>query len=603
MRGRALLLGVSCCRLYNCRLYSPQFRRIYDMSLRKVVVTHESETMTVGLSFRYQDEGRNVDRIFNLQRSTQDELGNTLARISGNILKAVFKKKKNKKSEDFKYDEIPVKMLRVDNEESVPEDMTCYDSFVVNSKSHNLIIGDIQYAIDLNPPVVKTVDLPKNMMAGFPVYPNKLEVAFAEKEQCIFKWFKSDIKFETDKVANAHLNKIKWIELEHGLACRTTCEDVGRLFKVVVTPYMGERRGEDAEVVSSVLVSAGPGECPFERRHEFTKNMAGNNSLRVISYNILAELYADSDHARNILFSSCPPYALDLDYRKQLLIKEILGYNGDLICLQEVDEKVFNRDLLPALGSQGLEGHYTAKGGQVTEGCTIFCRKNKLRILEQNRFLLSAELQNNILFADMWEEVQTSPDLTLKMTQRSTVLQVSVIESVENPSKLIVVGITHLYFHPDADHIRLLQAGICIKLLQQVLSLYETKHPEKEVSLIFCGDFNSTPEFEVYRLMTTQLVDFDDIDWSGKESEFVKNIRLSHNLELDSACGCPPYTNYTTGFYGCLDYIFYQTDKFIVKQVIPMPSHEEVTEHVAIPSITFPSDHIALIADLEFKET
>lgn len=47
--------------------------------------------------------------------------------------------------------------------------------------------------------------------------------------------------------------------------------------------------------------------------------------IRVVCYNILADLYADSDFARSKLFSSCPPYAIDMDYRKQLLIKELIG--------------------------------------------------------------------------------------------------------------------------------------------------------------------------------------------------------------------------------------------------------------------------------------
>lgn len=55
------------------------------------------------------------------------------------------------------------------------------------------------------------------------------------------------------------------------------------------------------------------------------------------------------------------------------------GYNGDIVCLQEVDEKVFNRDLLPALRVEGLDGVYCAKGGQVTEGVAIFFRQTKVR--------------------------------------------------------------------------------------------------------------------------------------------------------------------------------------------------------------------------------
>jgi len=32
-----------------------------------------------------------------------------------------------------------------------------------------------------------------------------------------------------------------------------------------------------------------------------------------------------------------------------------------------------------------------------------------------------------------------------------------------------------------------------------------------------------------------------------------------------------------------------------------MPSHDDVTKHVGLPSILFPSDHLSLIADLKIK--
>ena len=38
---------------------------------------------------------------------------------------------------------------------------------------------------------------------------------------------------------------------------------------------------------------------------------------RFVTYNLLADLYADSDYSRTVLHPQCPPYALDMDYRKQ----------------------------------------------------------------------------------------------------------------------------------------------------------------------------------------------------------------------------------------------------------------------------------------------
>jgi 2',5'-phosphodiesterase len=45
----------------------------------------------------------------------------------------------------------------------------------------------------------------------------------------------------------------------------------------------------------------------------------------MVSYNILADLYCDADFTREVLHPYCPPYALAIDYRKQLFIKEIKG--------------------------------------------------------------------------------------------------------------------------------------------------------------------------------------------------------------------------------------------------------------------------------------
>lgn len=583
-------------RLSHHRFYSRGLRRLYSMEDRKVVVTHDEESLTVGLSFRFQHA--NIDRTFNFMRSTEEDINSVLMRISSNIQKVLDKKKK--RNED-PAPLVPIDVRTHDGGVSVNKDMSCYECFVAQAEHHCLDIGEKLYTLDVNPPIVKSLELPKNIMAGFPVYPSKFEVTSGNEEDSTFMWYKSDIKFSSDKEAKAQMHKIKWLEMGTDYICLTENDDVGRLLKMVARPRQGERQGEDAEAVASVLVSAGPGQCPFQRRHEITKNPAGQNSLRVISYNILADQYADSEFARSSLFPSCPTYAMDIDYRKQLLLKEISGYNGDLVCLQEVDEKVFMRYLQPALRTEGFEGIYTAKGGSVTEGVVLFYRLTKLRLLESQRLILSEELQTNVLFAEIWEQIRCSEELKEKVINRSTGLQVSVLESVENPKHVLVVGVTHLYFRPEADHIRLLQAGMSLQILLQVMGLYQNKYPEKEVSLLFAGDFNSTPEFEVYRLMTCQMAGFDDIDWTDKENERVSGVNFSHDLELASACGCPPYTNYTKGFYGCLDYIFYQTDKFSVKQVVELPSHEEVTQHEFLPSITIPSDHLAIIADLEFK--
>lgn len=54
------------------------------------------------------------------------------------------------------------------------------------------------------------------------------------------------------------------------------------------------------------------------------------NRFRLLSYNILADIYADSDYTRTVLHPYCPPYALEIDYRIQLILKELDG-NWDVL--------------------------------------------------------------------------------------------------------------------------------------------------------------------------------------------------------------------------------------------------------------------------------
>ena len=45
---------------------------------------------------------------------------------------------------------------------------------------------------------------------------------------------------------------------------------------------------------------------------------------------------------------------LDPDYRRPLILQELLGFNADIICLQEVDEKAFAEYFQPQLQQAGM---------------------------------------------------------------------------------------------------------------------------------------------------------------------------------------------------------------------------------------------------------
>lgn len=51
------------------------------------------------------------------------------------------------------------------------------------------------------------------------------------------------------------------------------------------------------------------------------------------------------------------------------------------------------------------------------------------------------------------------------------------------------------------------------------------------------------------------------------KSEIVEGFDITQPFEMKSAYGEPKFTNYTAGFSGCLDYIYYQSDKLKLLQV------------------------------------
>merc|ERR1740138_1138545 len=76
---------------------------------------------------------------------------------------------------------------------------------------------------------------------------------------------------------------------------------------------------------------------------------------------------------------------------------------------------------------------------------------------------------------------------------------------------LVLVSNTHLFFHPKARHIRLLQA-MC--LLQQVHELRERHRTAALLPhVLLCGDLNCTPDQAVVRLLLQGEVPGDHPDW------------------------------------------------------------------------------------------
>ena len=239
-----------------------------------------------------------------------------------------------------------------------------------------------------------------------------------------------------------------------------------------------------------------------------------------------------------------------------------------------MDKKVFENHLEPVLAESNLAGEFAKKGGQVSEGLAIFWRRERLELVDFSSLFLPSLLQTPP-YAYLWENLKANEALVNTLTQRTTELAIAVlrVNTGNDEQRLLVVGNTHLYFKPDADHIRLIQAELCRKELERVKGEVIRKYPGAKISIVLCGDFNSTPEYDnhmggVLQLMTQGEVDEKHLDWKSREGEEIEGVSLHSDTLFFSAAGTPKYTNYTEGFKDCLDYIFVEEGSAAVDQVI-----------------------------------
>ena len=82
-----------------------------------------------------------------------------------------------------------------------------------------------------------------------------------------------------------------------------------------------------------------------------------------------------------------------------------------------------------------------------------------------------------------------------------------------------------------------------------------------------------------------------------------RGLELRHDFRFQNVTGTEHCTNYTASFKAVLDYIMIDSDHLSVDRVVPLPSVGEVSEFIALPSAYFPSDHLALVADIKWKQS
>lgn len=141
-------------------------------------------------------------------------------------------------------------------------DTSC-ESLLQDSAELKLVIMEKTYLVKRNVPYVSYISLPASMLVGFPTYPTKFESLYTDKRRSIFNWYRND-------AVNNKPNS--WVYLKEGYLYVPNVSDIGCNLKISCVPRNESDSGCSIEVESKNTVEAGPGLCPFDIRHEFTKN-------------------------------------------------------------------------------------------------------------------------------------------------------------------------------------------------------------------------------------------------------------------------------------------------------------------------------------------
>lgn len=328
-------------------------------------------------------------------------------------------------------------------------------------------------------------------------------------------------------------------------------------------------------------------------------------SFNILDYNILCDRYATAQ-----MYGYTPSWALSWEYRKEFILQEVMSYGADICCMQEVASEQYEDYFLHHLSQQEYEGIFACKTRARTmreeerkqvDGCAIFYKSNKFSLVERKTIEFNQMALQRPDFKkteDMFNRVMTKDEIAV----------IALLENVESGSRLIVANV-HIHWDPEFRDVKLVQVAMLVEELERIGASF-AKYPAKldvkkgyppaphysdayKIPTIVCGDFNSIPGSGVYEFLSNGGV-------AGNHEDFMDHIYgdytaqgLAHKHTLKSSysnIGELPFTNYTPGFQGVLDYIWYNTNALAITGLLGEVDKSYLEKVVGFPNAHFPSE-------------
>jgi len=226
----------------------------------------------------------------------------------------------------------------------------------------------IELGIISNPPTMISISTWENFTGEiFTCVPLVIETTIIHATKSIITWFVDE------KVVQHDSNMYT-----------PTVDDIGKHISILVTPIRPGHNGAGCQEAYSFSnkVQALPKMPIMELRKEWSNRVNTTNNLRVVTYNILADLYAgrEIDQSHHIMYGHCGLECLARQRRMPMIVAELLSYHADIVCLQEVDLHIYESLLRPVLEACGYQGFFSNKISSNQEGCAMFWSTDEFEV-------------------------------------------------------------------------------------------------------------------------------------------------------------------------------------------------------------------------------
>ncbi|EJK60731.1 hypothetical protein THAOC_18864 [Thalassiosira oceanica] len=342
------------------------------------------------------------------------------------------------------------------------------------------------------------------------------------------------------------------------------------------------------------------------------------NSVRVVSFNALADQYL---HYQERSRPNSSWAVFDKKRRHWLLgqvFQRFVDEGVDFICLQEIDFKIarqvladnngYTRLLTPTgygQGDQRRPDTANGRGGTRVDACCIF-------------FSREWELVGNEMIVNLDSLAGDRSTKFGRTFKRGNFGIIARLRSVFSGREVLVCN-CHLFWDPKFEYVKLAQVHyMCLKVQEELEC--------SSCPVIFCGDLNSQPGSLVHEYLSTgQLFRSAELkklrlrqvakglnekvqEWlAGEETSSTSVLENPiRHLLLESAYSSLGHgymqeeielTNKTADFSGVIDYIFSSSASMAQTGRLHVPKVQS-----ALPTKKWPSDHLALGAELFFDD-